>query len=59
MDVRRAQEILDTPQTVNVSYDGKPIWIEEVYETSDTAKIHYIDQPDKKEHVQIQKLREQ
>jgi small acid-soluble spore protein H (minor) len=58
MDVRRAQEILDSPQTVHVNYEGKPIWIEEVFETSDTARVHYVNNPDQIEHVRVEELRE-
>ncbi|CCQ97801.1 Small acid-soluble spore protein, H-type [[Clostridium] ultunense Esp] len=40
MDVSRANEILRSPEKIDVFYQGEPVWIDEVDERSKTAKIH-------------------
>jgi small acid-soluble spore protein H (minor) len=56
MDNKRAKEIVSSPEMVDVTYNGNPIYIEEVYDNDNTAKIHYLDEPDKKTDVALVNL---
>ncbi len=39
MNFGRAQEIVNSPVTIEVLYDGKPIWIEELNPVKQTALV--------------------
>ncbi|MCL6631505.1 MAG: H-type small acid-soluble spore protein [Alicyclobacillus herbarius] len=41
MDVQRAKQILESPRIIPVTYRGKPVHIDEIYETNGYAKVHY------------------
>jgi small acid-soluble spore protein H (minor) len=56
MDSRRAREILSSSDMVNVTYNGKPIYIENVVQ--DTASIHYLNKPEEKKEVPLNDLLE-
>lgn len=57
MNFERAKEIFQSPNTIEVLYQGNPIWIEELDEESQTARIHTND--DQRMTVPVQQLREQ
>lgn len=39
MDTRRAEEILQSPETVKISYRGRPVWIESINGGRGTARV--------------------
>ena len=43
MDLRRAQEIMESRSTIGVRYLNRPIWIENLNENDNTAQISFID----------------
>jgi H-type small acid-soluble spore protein len=43
MDVQRAKEILDSPRIIPVTYRGKPVHIDRIYESNAYAELHYED----------------
>jgi small acid-soluble spore protein H (minor) len=57
MNFERAKEIFQSPKTIEVLYQGNPIWIEELDEESQTAHIHTND--DQRMTVPVEQLREQ
>ena len=59
VDIDRAKQILGSPQKINVKYEGAPIWIEEVYESTNTARVHTENKPDHSIHVRVDELQEQ
>jgi len=59
MDTRRAQEIISSPSMINVTYNGNAIYIENVNPHNETANIHMLNQPEKKQQVPLSSLREQ
>ncbi|XJZ28653.1 small acid-soluble spore protein H [Bacillota bacterium Lsc_1132] len=59
MDVQRAQEISFSPVMANVSYNGKPIYIEHVDQQNGMATIHPLEEPNKKQNVAVSSLNEQ
>ncbi|MFZ4453225.1 H-type small acid-soluble spore protein [Salibacterium aidingense] len=58
MDVLRAQEISESPVMADVTYDGTPIYIQHVYEESNTARIYSLDDPDQELTVPLYHLEE-
>jgi len=56
MDTKRAQDILSSPDMINVTYHGTPIYIENVNENKGTAYIHPLNQPENKQEVPVTQL---
>lgn len=56
MDKRRATEISSLPNMINVTYDGNPIYIEDVNPNKDTASIHFLNRPEYSQEVSLNKL---
>ncbi|WP_041720658.1 H-type small acid-soluble spore protein [Alkaliphilus metalliredigens] len=56
MDKTRAQEIISSPNMISVTYNGKEIYIENVNENTQTANIHLLNKPDKKQEVPLNNL---
>lgn len=56
MDKRRAQEIASSPKMIDVSYNGEPIYIEDVNVVKDTASVHYLNQPEYSREVHLTQL---
>ncbi|WP_202077480.1 small acid-soluble spore protein H [Caldalkalibacillus salinus] len=59
MDAQRAQEIASSPDMVNVTYNGEPIYIEHVDQDKGVATIHSLNEPNQKQSVTIDGLTEQ
>ncbi len=58
MDKRRAKEIAVSPNMINVTYNGEPIYIQSVNEQNETANIHPLGQHDKQQEVSVTSLKE-
>ncbi len=58
MDQKRARDIASSPNMINVTYNGTPIYIESVNEGSNTANIHTLNQPKSKQEVPLASLKE-
>lgn len=56
MDNKRASEIIESPEMINVTFNGFPIYIESVNTNDNTATISYMKQPERKEEVQVTHL---
>ncbi|MEA4847462.1 MAG: H-type small acid-soluble spore protein [Clostridiaceae bacterium] len=56
MDRRRAKAITASPVMTHVTYNGIPIYIENVDEISGVASIHPLDQPANRQRVPITSL---
>jgi small acid-soluble spore protein H (minor) len=56
MNERRALEIADSLKMVDVTYNGRPVYIEEVNTSRDTASIHYLNQPEYSQEVHLTQL---
>jgi small acid-soluble spore protein H (minor) len=59
MNTQRAQEIVESPEMVQVTYDGVPIYIQHVDDRSEMARIYPIDAPQQEQTVPIRSLVEQ
>lgn len=56
MDNRRATEIASSADMITVTYNGSPIYIEDVNPRKDTASIHFLNQPGKSQEVSLTQL---
>ncbi len=58
MNKQRAQEIAASPVMANVTYNGAPIYIQNVDEDNETARIYPLDQPESEQEVNLDSLSE-
>lgn len=56
MNKQRAQEIASSPVMANVTYNGTPVYIQNVDENRETARIYPLDQPEKEQEVSVNEL---
>jgi small acid-soluble spore protein H (minor) len=56
MNKSRAKEICSSPDMVNVTYNGDPVYIEAVNPNKDTASIHYLNRPENSKEVHCTQL---
>ncbi|MBB5171974.1 small acid-soluble spore protein H [Texcoconibacillus texcoconensis] len=59
MDAQRAQEIVSTQDMINVVYNGDKVFIEHVDESEGKATVHPLDNPEQKQSVSVNDLKEQ
>ncbi|MEL7648933.1 MAG: H-type small acid-soluble spore protein [Sedimentibacter sp.] len=58
MNNQRARDIVSSPEMINVTYNGVPVYIEKINDNN-TACVHFISQPDKRQEVSVNNLIEQ
>ena len=58
MNKQRAQEIAASPVMANVTYDGVQIYIQNVDENNETARIYPLNQPNNEQEVPVSSLTE-
>ncbi len=58
MDAEKAQEILDSPNMRNVTFNGDKVYIEHVDQGTGHATIHPIENPSEKYMVTVDQLKE-
>ncbi|HZG61525.1 MAG TPA: small acid-soluble spore protein H [Anoxybacillus sp.] len=56
MNTQRAQEIAASSVMANVTYNGVPIYIEQVNEQNRTAIIHPLNEANNKQQVSVSSL---
>jgi small acid-soluble spore protein H (minor) len=56
MNKQRAKEIAASPVMTNVTYNGSAIYIENVDENNETARIYPLDQPEQEQEVALRNL---
>jgi small acid-soluble spore protein H (minor) len=56
MDRDRVSEIVSSPDMVHVTYDGRPVYIEDLNSNRETASIHFLDQPSFSQEVRLTQL---
>jgi small acid-soluble spore protein H (minor) len=56
MNKQRAQEIAASPTMANVTYNGVPVYIQQVDDLEDTARVYPLDQPEKEENAPLRSL---
>ncbi|MFC3886145.1 H-type small acid-soluble spore protein [Bacillus songklensis] len=58
MNARRAKEILESADTINVTYLGRPVMIQNVDENNETARIYEKQHPELEKTVPLNSLHE-
>ncbi|MDL4841029.1 H-type small acid-soluble spore protein [Aquibacillus rhizosphaerae] len=58
MNSQRAKEIIDSATMVNVIHEGTPIYIQNVNEAEETARVFPVDQPENEKEVPLNSLTE-
>lgn len=58
MNKQRAQEIAASPVMANVTYNGVQIYIQNVDENNETARIYPLNQPQSEQEVPVSSLME-
>lgn len=58
MDKQRAKEISSCTTMMNVTYNGTPIYIESVNENTETANVHFLNNPKNSREVSVTNLQE-
>ncbi len=59
MNISRAKEISTLPETLHVTLNGTPIYIQHVDESSGIATIFPLDEPENEQVVPVSSLREE
>lgn len=59
MDKQRAKEIVSSPIMADVTYNQQKVYIEHVNESKETANVYPLNQPNQKQEVPLNNLREQ
>lgn len=56
MNKQRAQEIAASPVMANVTYNGVPIYIQNVDENNETARIYPLNEPNNEQEISLSNL---
>jgi small acid-soluble spore protein H (minor) len=56
MNTQRAKEIAASPVMANVTYNGVPVYIQQVDEKNESARIYPLDQPQNEQTVPVNSL---
>lgn len=56
MNTQRAKEIAESPVMANVTYNGSPIYIQNVDDSNELARIYLLDDPQNEKEVAIKDL---
>jgi small acid-soluble spore protein H (minor) len=59
MDAKRAQQILNSEEMIDVTCNGQPVYIESVDSNESKAFIHPISEPTNRQEVSLDSLQEQ
>lgn len=59
MNNKRAREIMESPETINVTYNGEMIYIQNVDDTNDTARVYPLNNPEAEQDVPLRMLKEE
>ena len=56
MNIQRAKEIAESPDMAKVSYEGVNVYIQNVDEANELARIFPLDQPEHEQEVPLNSL---
>lgn len=59
MKAQRAKEIVASPVMANVTYNGRPIYIQHIDENTEMARIYPLSQPEAEQEVPLTSLIEE
>lgn len=56
MNVGRVKQIVESPKEFTVLYQGVPVWIQNVDENSETARVYMREEPEDEMEVPVTEL---
>lgn len=59
MNVERANQIIDSPEKIKVTYQGTPVWIESIDDGNQTARVFPENNPNEEKTVPVGELVEE
>lgn len=57
MDIKKATEIIESLGVIDVDYNGRSVWLESIYESTNEAEVKDI-QTGERSRVNVSKLQE-
>ncbi|MCH5584975.1 H-type small acid-soluble spore protein [Shimazuella sp. AN120528] len=58
MDVKRAEEILHSPDNITVTFQGNPVWIQSVNDVTQIANVYTVGNKEDEKMVPVSELQE-
>ncbi|WP_102349781.1 H-type small acid-soluble spore protein [Bacillus sp. Marseille-P3661] len=58
MDIKRAKQIISSPNEITVTYNGVSVWLKQANETDQSVSVHTRDNPDEVMEVPAAELNE-
>lgn len=58
MDIGRAKQIVESPDEIKVLFQGTPVWIQNLDENDQTARVYTRENPDNEKTVSVGELTE-
>jgi small acid-soluble spore protein H (minor) len=59
MDLNRANQIVESPERIKVTYQGVPVWIQRIDDGTQTAVVYNEADPDIENTVPVSDLKEE
>ncbi|WP_202081491.1 H-type small acid-soluble spore protein [Caldalkalibacillus salinus] len=56
MNIGRAKQIVEAPEEIEVRYQGTPVWIQNLNEGEETARVYTREEPDDEQVVPVGQL---
>lgn len=56
MDKNRAKEIVNSPEMIKVTYQGVPIYMQNVNENDETVRVYPLSNPENEQNVPLSSL---
>lgn len=58
MNIGRARQIVESPNDIEVHFQGVPIWIQHLNEDTETARVYVCADPEDEQEVPVAQLTE-
>lgn len=59
MDLNRANQIVESPKRIKVTYQGAPVWIQTIDDAKQTVFVYNEADPNVKSTVKVSELKEE
>ncbi|MGE6487541.1 H-type small acid-soluble spore protein [Paenisporosarcina sp. NPDC076898] len=59
MELNRIKQIVNSPNEIDVTYNGVSVWIDQVHEDGKLATVHLRRSLEERSHVEIAELKEE
>lgn len=59
MEIDRIKQIVASPSEIDVTYNGAPVWIDQIHENERLATVHLRQSLEERSEVEIAELKEE